>query len=273
MRGLSNKKAIVTGGAQGIGRACMEAFIDHGCSVVFSDLERDTGTVAESELRDLGGDVHFLLGDMGDEKFCDALADFAVDRMGNVDFLVNNAFSFVAAGINSTRAQWELSLMVGPVAFARMTQLVIEPMKQAGGGAVVNMSSISAHIAQPDRWTYNAAKGAVDQLTKTSALDLAPYGIRVNSVSPGWIWTRVVEEAAGYDREKYDVIWGNYHMLRRCGRPEEVASAVMFLCSDEASFITGTDLPVDGGYLGLGGEGVGEASVIPGTVDESSTDK
>ncbi len=157
--------------------------------------------------------------------------------------------------------------MVGPVAFAKMTQLVVEPMKKNGGGAVVNISSISAHIAQPNRWTYIAAKGAVDQLTKCSGLDLAPFGIRVNSVNPGWIWTRAVDEAAGYNREKYDPIWGKYHMLRRCGYPEEVASAVMFLCSDESSFITGTDLPVDGGYLGLGGEGVGEASIIPGSVD------
>jgi NAD(P)-dependent dehydrogenase (short-subunit alcohol dehydrogenase family) len=157
--------------------------------------------------------------------------------------------------------------MVGPVAFAKMTQLVVEPMQKACGGAVINISSISAHISQPNRWTYNAARGAVDQLTKCSALDLAPLSIRVISVSPGWIWSRTVDEAAGYDREKFDPIWGKYHRLRRCGYPEEVASAVLFLCSDEASFITGTDLPVDGGYLGLGGEGVGEASIIPGSVD------
>ena len=267
MRGLQGKKAIVTGGAQGIGRSCMAAFSGYSCSIVFSDLEVDTGTANEAELRAQGANVHFIHGDMGSEESCEQQVAFAVDKLGGVDYLINNAFSFVATGVKSTRSQWELSLMVGPVAFAKMTQLVVEPMQKAGAGAVVNISRISAHIAQPNRWTSNAAKGAVDQFTKYSALDLAPPSICVNSVSPGWIWTRAVDEAAGYDREKYDPIWGKYPMLRRCGYPEEAASAVMFLCSDEANFITGTDLPVDGGYLGLGGEGVGEASIIPGTVD------
>ena len=265
MRGLHNKRVLVTGGAQGIGRACVEGFLRHQCSVVISDIEADTGAAAEEELRRAGGEVHFIHGDLEDEAFCDAQVAFATERLGGLDILVNNAFSFVAAGLEATREQWLRSLTVGPIAFARMTQAVTAPMSRAGGGAIVNLSSISAHIAQPGRWTYNSAKGAVHQLTKCSALDLAPFKIRVNAVSPGWIWTREVDKAAGYNREKYDVIWGKYHMLRRCGLPEEVASAVLFLCSDEASFITGTDLPVDGGYLGLGGEGLGESSEFAGS--------
>jgi len=129
---------------------------------------------------------------------------------------------------------------------------------------VVNMSSISAHIAQPNRWTYNAAKGAVVQLTKCMAMDLAPE-IRVNTVSPAWIWTREVDKAAGNDRGKWGPVWGKFHLLRRLGEVEEVASAVAFLLSGDASFITGTDLFVDGGYLAMGSEGLGEQSSFAGS--------
>ena len=261
MRGLNEKRAIVTGGAQGIGRATVEALLDSGAKVIFCDMDAEIGESALAELSQLG-EVHFLAGDMTSEQFCRELVEFCCDKFGGVDFLVNNAFSFLAEGINATREQWLRSMEVGPIGFATMTQLAAKPMAKAGGGAVVNLSSISAHIAQPNRWTYNAAKGAVDQLTKCSALDLAPSGIRVNSVSPGWIWTSALDGAAEGDRDKWEPIWGKYHMLRRCGQASEVASAIMFLLSDEASFITGTDLPVDGGYLGLGGEGLGEESII-----------
>jgi NAD(P)-dependent dehydrogenase (short-subunit alcohol dehydrogenase family) len=153
---------------------------------------------------------------------------------------------------------------VGPVAYATMIQLAAPHMQKAGGGAVVNMSSISAHIAQPNRWTYNAAKGAVNQLTRCAALDLAP-AIRVNTLSPGWIWTREVDKAANFDRAKWGPVWGKFHMLRRLGTVEECASACAFLLSDEASFVTGTELMVDGGYCGLGSEGIGESSSFAGS--------
>ena len=130
---------------------------------------------------------------------------------------------------------------------------------------MVNIASISAHIAQPNRWTYNATKGAIISMTKCQALDLAPYHISVNAVSPGWIWTPEVMKAAGNDRAKWEPVWGRYHMLRRLGDPREVARAVLFLCSDDASFITAAELLVDGGYLGMGSEGLGDTSSFAGT--------
>ena len=162
-----------------------------------------------------------------------------LSKWGKINILVNNAFSFIAKGMDATREDWNRMMNVGPIGYATMIQSVFESMKEQGGGAIVNMSSISAHIAQPNRWTYNSAKGAVNQLTRCAALDLAPYNIRVNTLSPGWIWTREVDKAANYDRDKFGPIWGKYHMLRRLGEVQEVASATAFLCSDEASFITG----------------------------------
>jgi hypothetical protein len=216
-------------------------------------------------LTQAGHDVLFLGGDMAEEQFCMKVVQDTVKKWKKVNLLVNNAFSFVAKGKDADRSDWERTYQVGPIAYATMAANIAEPMKQAGGGAIVNVSSISARIAQPNRWTYNSAKGAVANLTKCIALDLAPLGIRVNSVSPGWIWTREVEKAAGGDRAKWEPVWGEFHMLRRLGEPIEVAAAILFLLSDDADFITGADLPVDGGYQGLGSEGLGSASQFAGT--------
>ncbi len=264
MRGLEGKAAIVTGGANGIGRAIMERLCREGVSVTFGDMG-DDAPAAESDCLARGLCVQLVRGDLAEESFCRKLADEAVKKWGRLDFLVNNAFSFIAKGVNATREEWQRMMEVGPIGYATMAQSVVEPMKRQGGGAIVNLSSISAHIAQPDRWTYNAAKGAVNQLTRCMALDLAPLNIRVNTVSPGWIWTREVDKAAGGDRAKWGPVWGKFHMLRRLGNVEEIAGPVAFLLSDEASFITAAELMVDGGYCGLGSEGLGEASCFAGS--------
>ena len=188
-----------------------------------------------------------------------------IAQWGKVNYLVNNAFSFTAKGLDSTKEDWDRIFQAGPIAYAVMAQEVVPSMKEQGGGAIVNMSSISAFIAQPNRWTYNAAKGAVHTLTKCMALDLAPYSIRVNSVSPGWIWTREVDKAAMGDRAKWEPVWGQFHMLERCGEPVECAGPILFLLSNDASFITAADLAIDGGYQGLGSEGLGKASTFAGS--------
>jgi NAD(P)-dependent dehydrogenase (short-subunit alcohol dehydrogenase family) len=261
---FQGKVALVTGGTNGIGYAIALELLREGAQVVVSGLPAD-GAEGQRAFAAAGFTPFVVTGDLASEVFCDELVAAVLARHGRLDYLVNNAFSFIAKGLEATREDFLRSLSVGPLAFARLMQLVAEPMKWVGGGAIVNVSSISAKIAQPNRWTYNAAKGAVTQLTRCAALDLAPHKIRVNSVSPGWIWTREVDKAAGGDRATYDPIWGQFHMLRRMGLPIEIAGPVLFLLSDDASFITGSDLPVDGGYNGLGPEGLGQNTKIAGS--------
>lgn len=261
---FTGKVAIVTGGTAGIGFAIARQLGLEGAKVLITGLPHD-GDQAAQDLAKEGITARCLTGDMAEEAFCRQVVETACDEWGGVDLLVNNAFSFLAKGPDVTREDWHHSFNVGPFGFATMIQLVSESMKNRGGGAVVNVSSISGFVAQTGRWTYNCAKGAVNQLTRCAALDLAPHGIRVNSISPGWIWTREVQKAADHDRDTWEPIWGRYHMLRRLGEPIECARAALFLLSDDASFITGTDLPVDGGYQSMGPEGLGETAKVAGS--------
>jgi NAD(P)-dependent dehydrogenase (short-subunit alcohol dehydrogenase family) len=264
---FENKVALITGGGAGIGRAIVEEFCREGGKVVFTDISEDALAVAVRDA-DRGFETRLLVGDMADEEFCRYAAEETVRLFGGIHYLVNNAFAFTAKALDAQTADFMRSFEAGPLAYARMVQHVALPMSSAGGGAIVNISSISGHIAQKERWTYNMSKGAVNQLTKCQALDLAPMGIRVNSVDPGWIWSNETDKAAAMDgggREKWDPIWGKYHMLRRMGTAVEVARPVLFLLSDDASFVTGTTLMVDGGYLSMGPEGLGETAVIAGS--------
>jgi len=259
MRRFEGKVAIVTGGSTGIGEATVEEFLKEGASVLFTGIsERGLGPL--KRWTEAGYSVKFARGDHGETEFCRRAVAEAEEAFGRVDFLVNNAADFTAKGIEFEREDWERILAVNIIGYVTMVQAVAEPMKRAGGGAIVNLSSISGYIAQPRRWTYNTTKAGILEMTRCQAMDLAPHNIRVNSVSPGWIWTAVSLEEAGGDRDKWDPIWGRFHLLRRCGEAVEVARPILFLCSDDASFITGTDLAIDGGYLAMGSEGLGEDS-------------
>lgn len=262
---FTGKVAIVTGGANGIGRATTEEFCREGAAVVIVDREEQQGTAAVTELVGQGFHAALISGDLREEAFLARIGNETTDRFGRVDYLVNNAFSFIAKGEDASMKDWDHTFQAGPAAYALLGASLAPLMQAHGGGAIVNISSISAFVAQPGRWTYNTAKGAVHNLTKCMALDLHRYGVRVNSVSPGWIWTREVVRAAGGDRARWDPIWGQFHIQGRCGDPVEVAAPILFLVSDDASFITGADLPVDGGYMALGSEGNGGASHFAGS--------
>jgi NAD(P)-dependent dehydrogenase (short-subunit alcohol dehydrogenase family) len=251
MDGLKDKVAIVTGGATLIGAEVVRAFHGAGTKVVIADINAKDG---EAIAKALGANVLFVETDLAEDKQIASCVEKTVKAFGGVDFLVNLACVYIDNGLASTREEWLASYNVNVVGGATMLQAVRPHMVKRGGGAVVNFGSISAKVAQPGRMLYPATKAATLQLTRNEAMELATDKIRVNSVSPGWTWCRLMDEWTHGDKGKTNKVGGAFHLLGRVGEPREVADAVMFLCSNHASFITGTDLAVDGGYSAMGPE-------------------
>lgn len=244
MRGVSGKVAIVPGGCTKIGRAVVDAFVAAGAKVMVADIV-DGGGFADG--------VAFQHCDLRDDAQIAALVAATKERFGRIDFLVNVACSYLDNGAASTRAEWLESLDVNIVGSVMLMQAAEEELAK-NKGAIVNFGSISSRVAQTGRWLYPVSKAAILQLTRNQAMDLAPKGIRVNAVSPGWTWSNIMDQLTNGNRAKTDAVAAPFHLLKRVANPEEVASAVLFLCSDEASFITGTDICVDGGYTAMGPE-------------------
>ena len=247
MRGLEGRTAIVPGGATKIGQAVVEAFNAHGANVMVADIN------AEGALSFSGDNVAFQQTDIRSDDQIKDLVTATVDRFGRIDLLVNVACSYVDNGADSPRSEWLETLDVNIVGSVMLMQAAREELKKYKG-AIVNFGSISSRVAQTGRWLYPVSKAAILQLTRNQAMDLAPDGIRVNAVSPGWTWSNIMEQLTEGDRAKTDRVASQFHLLGRAGGPDEVANTIMFLCSDEASFITGTDIRVDGGYTAMGPE-------------------
>ena len=247
---LKNNVAIVTGGATMIGEGVVAALVAEGCKVVIADIDTTKGPQVAG--RHAGS--RFIATDVSDDASIAACVAETVKALDGIDCLVNCAASYVDNGAASTRAEWNQSWNVNVVGAAMMLQACVPHMQKRGGGAVVNFASISAFAAQTGRWLYPISKAAMVQFTRNAALDLAPQNIRVNSVSPGWTWSSVIEGMAGGDKAKADAVAADYHILGRLGLPAEVANVVTFLLSDKASFVAGANYAVDGGYQALGPE-------------------
>lgn len=252
MRGLKGKVAIVTGGAQSIGAAVVRACCTAGIEVVIGDVAVEAG---EKLARELGAGVAFQTLDLQRDADIDAIVGRTAKEFGGIDFLINVAATYNHDnGPASTRQDWLADIDVNVVGGVMLANAVRSHMVKRGGGAVVNFGSISGRIAHKGRWVYPATKAMVLYVTRAQAMEFAPDKIRVNSVSPGWTWSRVMDELSKGNRAKVDAVAAPFHLFGRTGDPEDVANAVLFLCSDEAAFITGADIPVDGGYTTMGPE-------------------
>ncbi|AFZ23355.1 dehydrogenase of unknown specificity, short-chain alcohol dehydrogenase like protein [Cylindrospermum stagnale PCC 7417] len=250
--GLTNKITLITGAASGIGRETAKLFAEAGAKVAIADLDAVGGKAVVEEIHSSGGTALFHQVNVAAETEVKAWISAVVEQWGDIDILVANAGVLVNGTVEqATNEDWDQVLGVNVKGYAFCAKYAAPSMRKRGGGAIVNVASISSFVAQAAFAPYNTSKGAVLQLTRCLAYDLAPDNIRVNCVCPGGIDTPMMDYfAQSQGITKQDVVneLAPLHLLKRLGKPREVAEAILFLASDKASFITATPLMVDGGY-------------------------
>jgi NAD(P)-dependent dehydrogenase (short-subunit alcohol dehydrogenase family) len=252
---LSGMVSIITGAASLIGVATIERLVARGASVLATDVPANADRIDGLGRSSV---VRFEGGDLADEAHLRHIVAVAERTFGGVDHLVNVAARFDDPKLAATQDDWRMSFDVNVIAAARLISLARESMVARGGGAVVNVASISGLRAQPDRLVYPVTKAALLGLTRNCAMLLAAEGIRVNAVVPGWTWSRNIARRYG-SRERADQFAAEFQALGRLASPDEIAEAILFLLSRRSSFTTGAELSVDGGYSAMGPEALGQA--------------
>ncbi|PNU04204.1 SDR family NAD(P)-dependent oxidoreductase [Novosphingobium guangzhouense] len=265
---LQDKVCIITGAGSGMGRAMAQLFHAQGAKLVLADISGRQDDVAA----DLGADVVSVHCDVSSEEQVQAMIATAVDRFGRLDVLCNNAgFGGGMAPLHTQTSElWDKVHATNIRGVFLGMKYGIAAMLKTGGGAIVNTSSASAVVGWKHHGVYSSAKAGVHQLTKVAALDYSDSNIRVNAVAPGTMWTGLVEASKTHDAppEGFPTLAGI--PMGRWGRAEDIASAALFLASDEAAYITGVILPVDGGYsIGFSGMGAERPGIVSANADGS----
>jgi NAD(P)-dependent dehydrogenase (short-subunit alcohol dehydrogenase family) len=253
MNRLAGKTAIVTGGAVGIGRACVQRMAEEGAKVAILDMLETEGRDLAAELTAAGHETAFWAVDVSEEAAVKAAIDAAAERFGGLHVMVNNA------GISGspkptdqvTEEEWDRVQAVNVKGVFFGTKHAIPHLRRAGAGSIINLSSIAGLIGVGGIAPYHASKGAVRLMSKNDAITYAAEKIRVNSVHPAYIWTPMVENhlrATSPDLEAAKAAAGSVHPVGHMGEPDDIAWAVVWLASDEAKFVTGTEIVIDGGY-------------------------
>lgn len=242
---LIDKVAIVTGSTQGLGLDIARQLLAEGARVMLAGRSAQTGQALAAELG-----CEFCVCDVERDEDIDACIKATLSGYGRLDILVNNACLYADQGLASDRTQWLKTLNVNLVSAAIFTQKAAVHLPD--GGVVINVGSTGGKFGAAGRALYPASKAGILQLTKNLAVSLAPVGVRVLSVSPAWTWSPSVAEFSGNDPALADQVGAPFHPLGRIGRGHEVGTVIAFLCSAGASWMTGVDVPVDGGFSILG---------------------